>query len=173
MDAITAGNTSLTRRNMAATLGSVLAPDKANGLTVRPSTAYQRGRQGALRGYGKQLAARCRISYATLQHELDDLARDPVAKVATRVRAMREEGCASERVYLYLHEIHEAVAPITLASCLKSAALVESVTDADENVVGDRAILNGLTANDRRAWVEQIDRNMAAERALRAALVAE
>lgn len=161
---------------MGPNVAPVAAAAKATARRTRQADPLQRGRQGALRGYAEVVAARRGISYHTLMHELDDGSRDPVHKAAATVRALREAGAAPERIHLYLVELTRELRLVAAVSrgsvdALRALISAESHSDADENVVQDRALLNGLTPADRRAWADQIVRNMANESALLDALL--
>lgn len=143
-----------------------IAGDKATRCRVRHADAYQRGRQGAMRGMGQKVARQANIAFATLQHELDDAERDVVRKVAMRVRAMKACGAAPERITLYLLEILDAMQDAMAGADLTTLVRMEAATDADEDMAEVRALMGGMTPENRRIWREQLVRNMANERAL-------
>lgn len=123
-----------------------------------------------MRGFGRMVALKSGVSYATLQHELDDAERDVVRKVALRVHALKLAGAAPERVTLYLLEILDAMQDALQSADLPALIRAEGATDADEDMAEVRALMGGLSPEGRRAWREQLIRNMANERALVEAL---
>jgi len=124
-----------------------------------------------MRGFGPQVAAALNLSTRTLEHELEDLARDPVHRVAQRVHALRQAGAAPERLSLYVLEILQTIQPAELTDTAGAATLemlltAESCADADENIVGDRALLARLAPLPRSQWSDHLRRQSATGLAL-------
>lgn len=131
---------------------------------------YQRGRQRALRGFGHRVAEQCGLAYQTVQHELSDADRDPVRRVADRVRAMFARGATVKQVALYLAEVLDVFEAGVLSDIepLETKLEREAATDADEDVVQHRFALR-RTTTARRAHADFLLRQIAASRDVLAA----
>jgi hypothetical protein len=145
---------------------------KANRIGLCLKDGFQRARHGAMHSYGKDVAKLTGQGYTTFTHRLGDITLDPVREVADNLRALRSLGAAPDRLNLYALEILEVLKPAPRGASLPAAMDSESCIDADENVVGDRAMARSLSPEMKRLWADQLRRQAAASLALADALEA-